>query len=58
MRMHRISGRPCDTELLNHVLNKEEQTFLESNKRKKYNYTSLFYTLTLTRYTIVVAFSL
>ncbi|KAI1712227.1 sugar transporter domain-containing protein [Ditylenchus destructor] len=57
-RIHRIDGRVCDDELLDHVLFKEEQTFLESRKKKKYNFIHLFYTWTFTRYTVAVAFSL
>lgn len=57
-RIHQLSGRTFDEDLLNHVLNKEEQTFLHSKKQKKYNYFSLFSTLTITRYTIAVSFSL
>lgn len=58
MRIHRIDGRVCDERLLDHVLYKEEQTFMESKKKKKYSFIHLFYTLTFTRYTVAVAFSL
>uniref|UniRef100_A0A915DKH5 Major facilitator superfamily (MFS) profile domain-containing protein n=1 Tax=Ditylenchus dipsaci TaxID=166011 RepID=A0A915DKH5_9BILA len=57
-RIHRIDGRVCDEALLDHVLSKEEQLFLESKKKKKYNFMHLFYTWTFTRYTVAVAFSL
>uniref|UniRef100_A0A915ERL9 Uncharacterized protein n=1 Tax=Ditylenchus dipsaci TaxID=166011 RepID=A0A915ERL9_9BILA len=56
-RIHRIDGRVCDEALLEHVLSKEEQLFLESKKKKKYNFMHLFYTWTFTRYTVAVAFS-
>lgn len=58
MRIHRINGRQIDEPLLDHVLHKEEELFLESTKKKKYNFLHLFYTITYTRYTIAIAFSL
>jgi len=58
MRIHRFDGRAIDEELLDHVLNKEEQAFLEAKARPKYTYIHLFYTWTFARYTLAVAFSL
>jgi len=58
VRIYRFDGVPVDEELLDSVLNREEQIFLESKKKKSYNFIHLFYTWTFTRYTIAVAFSL
>lgn len=58
MRIHKIDRRPIDESLLDHVLHKEEELFLESTKKKKYNFLHLFYTTTFTCYTIAIAFSL
>jgi hypothetical protein len=59
VRIHRIDGRHCDETVLDYVLDKEEQKFLETKRKtKQYTILHLFYTWRFTRYTIALAFSL
>ncbi|KAI1693512.1 sugar transporter domain-containing protein [Ditylenchus destructor] len=58
MRIHRIDGRLCDVQLLDYILYKEGQRFLESRKKNKYSFIHLFYTRTFAGYTIAVSFSI
>uniref|UniRef100_A0A914EEA4 Uncharacterized protein n=1 Tax=Acrobeloides nanus TaxID=290746 RepID=A0A914EEA4_9BILA len=58
-RIHRLDKRPFDESLVDFVLNKENQIFLEKQAKKK-NYTllHLFYTPSLMRYTLSLAISI
>lgn len=53
--MYRINQMSCDLDLLDNILNQEKKLTV---KEKKYNYFYLFYTWTLTRYTLAITFAL